>query len=95
MASIDTSPGRGKFGADPAAYDLARPGYCAALFEWLRETCALGHASDCFEIGAANLLVHQPSAVRAERRHAPGGGRGLLVVRDLAVRLPRAWQPTQ
>ena len=52
MASINTSPGRDKFGADPAAYDLARPGYPLELFDWLRETCALGEASDCFEIGA-------------------------------------------
>lgn len=52
MASINTSPGRGKFGADPAAYDAARPGYPPELFDWLRETCGLGDASDCVEIGA-------------------------------------------
>ncbi len=52
MASINTSPGRGKFGADPAAYDAARPGYPPELFDWLRETCGLGGASECFEIGA-------------------------------------------
>lgn len=52
MASINTSPGREKFGADPVAYDAARPGYPADLFEWLRESCALNETSDCFEIGA-------------------------------------------
>lgn len=52
MASINTSPGRGKFGADPAAYDASRPGYPPELFDWLRATCDLGEASDCFEIGA-------------------------------------------
>jgi len=52
LASINTSPGRGKFGSDPAAYDAARPSYPPELFEWLRESCALSQASDCFEIGA-------------------------------------------
>lgn len=52
MASINTSPGRDKFGADPAAYDAARPGYPPELFEWLRDSCQLSEASDCFEIGA-------------------------------------------
>ncbi|MDP3736599.1 MAG: class I SAM-dependent methyltransferase [Hyphomonadaceae bacterium] len=52
MASINTSPGRDKFGADPAAYDRARPGYPPELFDWLRESCTLSERSDCFEIGA-------------------------------------------
>lgn len=52
MASINTSPGRTKFGADPHAYDAARPGYPPTLFDWLREACALNAQSVCFEIGA-------------------------------------------
>jgi SAM-dependent methyltransferase len=52
LASIHTSPGRGKFGSDAALYDSARPGYPPELFDWLRETCSLVPTSDCFEIGA-------------------------------------------
>jgi SAM-dependent methyltransferase len=52
LASINTSRGREKFGADPALYDSARPGYPPELFAWLRETCGLNAQSVCFEIGA-------------------------------------------
>lgn len=52
MASIHSSPGKTKFGGDPEQYDLARPGYPPALFDWLRKRCGLNAQSDCFEIGA-------------------------------------------
>ena len=52
MASIDSSPGRTKFGEDPAAYDFARPPYPPELFTWLREHCSLSATSECLEIGA-------------------------------------------
>jgi SAM-dependent methyltransferase len=54
LASINTSPGREKFGADPALYHAARPGYPPELFAWLRETCGLNAQSVCFEIGAGS-----------------------------------------
>jgi SAM-dependent methyltransferase len=72
LASINTSPGRGKFGGDPAAYDAARPGYPPDLFAWLRQTCDLGQQSDCFEIGAGTghatlpLLPHARSLIAIE-----------------------------
>jgi SAM-dependent methyltransferase len=72
LASINSSPGRAKFGADPAAYDAARPGYPAELFDWLRQTCELGPESDCFEIGAGTghatlpLLPHARSLIAIE-----------------------------
>lgn len=72
MASINTSPGRDKFGDDPAAYDAARPGYPDDLFDWLRQTCELGQQSDCFEIGAGTghatlpLLPHVRSLIAIE-----------------------------
>lgn len=52
MASIYSSPGRTKFGADPVAYDYARPEYSEALFGWLAERARLNAQSDCLEIGA-------------------------------------------
>ena len=72
MASINSSPGRDKFGSDPAAYDAARPGYPDELFDWLREACELGPQSDCFEIGAGTghatlpLLPHTRSLIAIE-----------------------------
>lgn len=51
MASIDTSPGRSKFGANAVLYDFARPGYPPELYEWLRSECSLGPDTRCFEIG--------------------------------------------
>jgi SAM-dependent methyltransferase len=52
LASISSSPGKGKFGEDPAAYDFARAAYPAELFAWLRERCRLNATSACLEIGA-------------------------------------------
>lgn len=52
LASISSSPGRNKFGEDPAAYDFARPAYPAELFAWLKEHCGLGPETDALEIGA-------------------------------------------
>lgn len=51
MASIDTSPGRLKFGEDAAQYDAARPGYPPELYAWLQGECTLGADARCFEIG--------------------------------------------
>lgn len=81
MASIHSSPGRAKFGADAAAYDFARPDYPEELFGWLRNACALNRGSVCFEIGAGTghatlpvlaspvrgVLAIEPDAVLAAR----------------------------
>jgi SAM-dependent methyltransferase len=79
MASIHTSPGAGKFGEDPDQYDLARPPYPAALFDWLKQRCNLGVESDCFEIGAGtghatlpilSMPVRSLSAIEPDERLA-------------------------
>ncbi|MFT3725689.1 MAG: class I SAM-dependent methyltransferase [Hyphomonadaceae bacterium] len=51
MASIDTSPGGRKFGANAELYDFARPGYPPELYEWLQSECNLSPDTRCFEIG--------------------------------------------
>lgn len=97
MASIHSSPGGLKFGEDAAQYDFARPPYPAELFAWLRERCALGLQSRCFEIGAGTghatlpLLalpvggVHaiEPDARLAERLREKAEGDARLTI-DIA-----------
>jgi SAM-dependent methyltransferase len=60
VSSINSSPGRNKFGEDAALYDFARPGYPPELFDWLIQTCGLGPTSRCFEIGAGTGLATLP-----------------------------------
>lgn len=60
MASINSSPGRNKFGEVAATYDLARPGYPRELYEWLRAECGLGAQTDCFEIGPGTGQATRP-----------------------------------
>jgi SAM-dependent methyltransferase len=60
VASISSSPGRTKFGEDPAAYDFARPPYPAELFHWLKERCNFGPETDCLDIGAGTGLATLP-----------------------------------
>jgi SAM-dependent methyltransferase len=81
LASISSSPGRTKFGKDPAAYDFARPAYLAELFSWLKERCGFGAETDCLDIGAGtghatlpiletpvgSILAIEPDAALAER----------------------------
>jgi SAM-dependent methyltransferase len=43
--------GRQAFGANPAAYDRARPDYPAAILDILKHRCGLGPATRAFEIG--------------------------------------------
>jgi SAM-dependent methyltransferase len=71
MSSIDESLGRTVFGADPAGYDAARPGYPPELFAWLTEAGALKPGIACFEIGPGTgqasrpVLDHGASAILA------------------------------
>lgn len=52
MTDIDRSFGRTAFGADPANYDAARPGYPDWVFDTLRNACGLAPGRAVFEIGA-------------------------------------------
>lgn len=95
MASIHSSPGGLKFGEDAALYDFARPAYPDALFAWLRDTCGLGSASDCFEIGAGtghatlpllatpvrSILAIEPDPRLAERLREKASGNARLGIR--------------
>ncbi|MEQ1781645.1 MAG: methyltransferase domain-containing protein [Hyphomonadaceae bacterium] len=94
MASIHSSPGKTKFGSDPDQYDLARPGYPAALFDWLRARCSLNAQSDCFEIGAGTghatlpvlatpvryLLAIEPDGRLAEKMREKASGDARLTI---------------
>jgi SAM-dependent methyltransferase len=60
LASIDSSPGRTKFGEDPAAYDFARPAYPDELFSWLKQRCSINSQSICLDIGAGTGLATLP-----------------------------------
>jgi SAM-dependent methyltransferase len=51
MPQIDRREGRRLFGADPAAYDTARPGHAERVYEVLAERCGLGPGSRVLEIG--------------------------------------------
>lgn len=97
MASIHGSPGATKFGEDAERYDFARPPYPADLFDWLRQRCDLGPASDCFEIGAGTghatlpvlatpvrtLLAIEPDARLAGRLREKAGADARLTI-DIA-----------
>jgi SAM-dependent methyltransferase len=60
LSSLKKTPGARTFGGDPAAYEAARPGYPPELFLWLRDVCALGPESTCFEIGAGTGQGSRP-----------------------------------
>ncbi len=51
MRQIDRREGRRLFGADPAAYDSARPGHAERVYELLVERCGLGPGTHALEIG--------------------------------------------
>jgi SAM-dependent methyltransferase len=94
VASINSSPGRTKFGEDAALYDFARPPYPDALFVWLRGACDLGPDSDCFEIGAGtghatlpllampvrSILAIEPDARLAARLREKAGSEPRLAI---------------
>src|SRR5262249_30849451 len=51
MAEIDRDEGRRAFGADPAGYDRARPGYPPRVYDLLRDRCGLRPGTRAFEVG--------------------------------------------
>ena len=51
MPRIERSEGRRLFGADPAAYDAARPGHADRVYDLLVERCGLAPGTSVLEIG--------------------------------------------
>jgi SAM-dependent methyltransferase len=51
-AQLDRAFGREAFGADPANYDAARPGYPDWVWRTLTDECGVGAGGAAFEIGA-------------------------------------------
>lgn len=52
MTQLDRAFGREAFGADPANYDRARPGYPDWVWRTLQHDCGVGIGTAAFEIGA-------------------------------------------
>lgn len=48
---LSIEAGRGAFGADPEAYERARPAYPEAIFDILKDRCGLRAGIDVFEVG--------------------------------------------
>ena len=85
MSQIDRGEGRRLFGADPAAYDRARPGHPERVYEVLVERCELGPGARVLEIG--------PGTGQATRRLLELGAAHVLAVEPdpaLAAYLGRA-----
>ncbi len=72
MPRIDRTEGRQLFGADPAAYDLGRPGHSPHVYEVLVERCGLGSGASVIEVG--------PGTGQATRRLLELGADPILVV---------------
>ena len=72
MPRIDRTEGRQLFGADPAAYDLGRPGHSPLVYEVLVERCGLGPGASVIEVG--------PGTGQATRRLLELGADPILVV---------------
>ena len=72
MSRIGRHEGRRLFGADPAGYDLARPGHAARVYEVLVERCGLGSGTNVLEVG--------PGTGQATRRLLELGAHPLVVL---------------
>jgi SAM-dependent methyltransferase len=64
---LSRNVGRAAFGADPAAYDAARPGYPKTVYATLRRRCGLAPGARVFEVGAGTGF-----ATRELLRAGPG-----------------------
>jgi len=69
---IERAAGRSTFGADPEKYDWARPRYPEAVYQLLRDRCALRVGTHTFEVG--------PGTGIATRRLLELGARPLVAV---------------
>lgn len=74
---IERSEGRRLFGLDPAAYDSARPGHAARVYELLVERCGLAEGTRVLEVG--------PGTGQATRRLLDLGARVLALEPDPAL----------
>jgi SAM-dependent methyltransferase len=74
---IDRKEGRRVFGLDPAAYDSARPGHAARVYELLVERCGLTAGTLVLEVG--------PGTGQATRRLLDLGARVLALEPDPAL----------
>jgi SAM-dependent methyltransferase len=74
---IERSEGRRLFGLDPAAYDSARPGHAARVYEILVERCGLAEGTRVLEVG--------PGTGQATRRLLELGARVLALEPDPAL----------
>jgi len=72
VARIDRKEGRQLFGSDPAAYDAARPGHAARVYEVLVERCGLGPGGRVVEVG--------PGTGQATRRLLDLGANPLIAI---------------
>jgi SAM-dependent methyltransferase len=72
VAQIDRKEGRRLFGSDPAAYESARPGHAARVYEILVERCGLEQGSHVLEIG--------PGTGQATRRLLELGATPLVAI---------------
>lgn len=72
MPQIDRREGRRLFGADPAAYDLARPGHPDRVYDILLERCGLGPGARVVEVG--------PGTGQATRRLLELGAKQVVAI---------------
>lgn len=72
MPQIDRREGRRLFGADPIAYESARPGHAERVYELLVERCGLRPGANVLEIG--------PGTGQATRRLLDLGASPLVVL---------------
>jgi SAM-dependent methyltransferase len=89
VSQIEPSEGRRLFGADPAAYDAARPGHAERVYEVLVERCGLAPGVRVLEVGPGTgqatrrlldlgvnqLLALEPDPALAARLETSFGGR--------------------
>ncbi len=59
MVEITQTEGQRAFGADPAGYHEARPGYPEKVFDILRDRCGIRSGSRVFEIGPGTGIASQ------------------------------------
>lgn len=64
---LPRTAGRRAFGANPAVYDMARPGYPPSIYAVLERRCGLGAGARVFEIGAGTGIATRELVRRGAR----------------------------